>query len=549
VSLRTLLAPSVVLSVAALLAACAEPSGNVFNRLQAADPKAVPVEKLAIVDCLTVGQVRRLGPSATTVSPRRAVRISIAECEAAGGEYVSGNTDPAGALKVWLPFALEGDTEAQVNVGELYERGIAGGPDYPTAAQWYERAAAKNDPRALVNLAALYERGAGVPRDAGRARLLYRQASGGVAAPPVEKPRIQLVDPPAIISTLGLRSDDVAYVKATPGPFLISGRVSAEGGVRSVSVNKREQVLSANGLFTANVTLGAQPTRLDITATDARGNVAQSTFLLALEKPTAAAPAPGPRAASAAPGRHALVIANQNYRHLRGLGTPIADATAIKALLEARFGFKVTVLKDASRRDLLAAINELRTRVGPDDQVLLYYAGHGEIDSVTQRGYWIPVDGEQRDLANWVSIIDVTDQLAAMTARSVFVIADSCYSGTLTRSAVPEIDQALSEEARRTALRQLQKNRSRIAMTSGGLEPVVDGGGGGHSLFARSLIDVLGNVREPVQAQQLFNAVNARFALLAQRLRVTQQPEYAPIRYAGHESGDFVLAPALPARP
>lgn len=549
-SLRSRLARPVVLSLlAALSAGCGSPSGDVFNRLQAADAKAAPAEKLAIVDCLTVGQVRKMGAFSTSVSPRRAVRISIAECESVGGEYVSPHTDPAGALKIWLPFALEGDTEAQVNVGELYERGIAGGPDYPTAAQWYERAAAKGEPRALVNLAGLYERGAGVPRDAGRARGLYRQASGGVAAPPVDKPRIQLVDPPAVISTLGLRSDDVAYVKAAPGPVLVSGRISAEGGVRSVRVNQREQVLSANGLFTANVTLGAQPTRLDITATDQRGNTAQSTFLLALENPKATAPSAGPRPAAPSANRHALVIANQNYRHLRGLVTPIADANAIKALLEARFGFKVTVLKDASRRDLLAAINELRTRVGPDDQVLLYYAGHGEIDSVTQRGYWIPVDGEQRDLANWVSIIDVTDQLAAMPARSVFVIADSCYSGTLTRSAIPEIDQALSEEARRTALRQLQKNRSRIAMTSGGMEPVVDGGGGGHSLFARSLIDVLGNLREPVPAQQLFNAVNARFALLAQKLRVTQQPEYAPIRYAGHESGDFVLAPAVPARP
>jgi hypothetical protein len=36
--------------------------------------------------------------------------------------------------------------------------------------------------------------------------------------------------------------------------------------------------------------------------------------------------------------------------------------------------------------------------------------------------------------------------------------------------------------------------------------------------------------------------------LLAQRLKVTQQPEYAPIRFAGHESGDFVLTPSQAAR-
>ena len=545
-NLRTLLTRPGGLAVATLLmAGCAGPSGDVFMRMQAADTKAVPAEKLVIVDCLTVGQVRRLGPFATTVSPRRPLRMSIAECEAVGGEFVSSHSDPAGALKIWLPFAREGDTDAQVNVGELYERGVAGGPDYQTAAQWYERAVAKEDARAMVNLAALYERGAGVARDTARARALYRRASG--IAPSAEKPRIQLIDPPAVISTLGLRSNDVVYVKAASGPFVISGRVSAEGSVRTVSVNKRELPVGANGLFSASVNLGAQPARIEIAATDSRGNVAQSSFLLAMEGGGAAAPQTAPSAAPSGK-RYALVIANQNYRHLRSLVTPHADVSAIKTLLEGRFGFDVSVLKDATRRDLLAAVNAVRARVSANDQVLIYYAGHGEIDSVTQRGYWIPVDGEERDVANWVSIIDVTDQLAAMSASSVFVIADSCYSGTLTRSAVPEIDQALSEEAHRTALRQLQKNRSRIAMTSGGMEPVVDGGGRGHSIFARSLIDVLGNLREPVQAQQLFNAVNARFALLAQRMRVTQQPEYAPIRFAGHESGDFVLVPTQAAR-
>lgn len=531
--------------LAALTSGCVGPSGDVFSRMKAADAQAVPAEKLVIVDCLTIGQVRRLGAFGTTISPRRPLRISIAECESAGGEYVSSNTDPGGAMKVWLPFANEGDTEAQVNVGELYERGVAGGPDYVAAALWYERAVAKDDVRAMVNLAALYERGAGVPRDVPRARALYRRASGIV--PANDKPRIQLIDPPAVISTLAQRSNEVVYVKAAPGPFTISGRVSADTSLRGLSVNKSEQTVAANGLFSSSVTLGTKPTRVDITATDARGNVTQSSFLIALE----GTGTPAPLAAALITGsgaRYALVIANQNYRHLQSLHTPVSDVTAIKSVLEQRFGFNVTVVKDASRRELLAAINQLRSRVTENDQVLIYYAGHGEIDSVTQRGYWIPVDGEQRDVANWVSIIDVTDQLAAMSARSVFVIADSCYSGTLTRSAVPEIDNALSEEAHRTALRQLQKNRSRIAMTSGGLEPVVDGGGGGHSIFARSLIDVLANLREPVQAQQLFNAVNARFALLAQRLKVTQQPEYAPIRFAGHESGDFVLTPSQVAR-
>jgi uncharacterized caspase-like protein len=244
------------------------------------------------------------------------------------------------------------------------------------------------------------------------------------------------------------------------------------------------------------------------------------------------------------PGKRlALVIANQQYQHWGKLDTPRADAKSVAAILKDRFGFNVTELHDATRQQLLAALGNLRRQVGPQDQVVVYYAGHGQMDEVTARGYWIPVDGAAKDLAQWVSVIDVTDQLAAMSARHVLVIADSCYSGTLTRSLVPAVDQALTQEQRLAPLKQLSKQRARLAMTSGGLEPVVDGGSVEHSLFARSLLDVLAQVRAPLAAQELHAAVAARFAHLARRLKIRQQPQYGPIGFAGHEAGDFVFAP------
>jgi hypothetical protein len=82
-----------------------------------------------------------------------------------------------------------------------------------------------------------------------------------------------------------------------------------------------------------------------------------------------------------------------------------------------------------------------------------------------------------------------------------------------------------------------------VALTSGGLEPVVDGGAGRNSLFASSLLEVLDAVREPIETRRLFDALAARFSLRAQRLRVPQKPQYAPIRFAGHEAGDFVFVP------
>ena len=123
------------------------------------------------------------------------------------------------------------------------------------------------------------------------------------------------------------------------------------------------------------------------------------------------------------------------------------------------------------------------------------------------------------------------------------VIADSCYSGTLVRSLIPSVDQAIGHAQRHAPLSHLASQRVRVAMTSGGLEPVVDGGSIEHSLFARSLLDTLNQVRGPVAAQEFFSAVSARFAHLSRRLKLPQQPQYAPIGFAGHEAGDFVLVP------
>jgi hypothetical protein len=85
--------------------------------------------------------------------------------------------------------------------------------------------------------------------------------------------------------------------------------------------------------------------------------------------------------------------------------------------------------------------------------------------------------------------------------------------------------------------------RSRTALTSGGLEPVLDAGGGSHSVFAKALLDVLAANAELLDGQRLHREVAARVAYAAANLRFEQVPEYAPIRFAGHEAGEFFFVP------
>lgn len=535
--------PFPLLVAAALTLYGATAHADALDRAQQEDAQAAD----GLVHCLFPGQVRRLGLS-TTVTPRRAARVLPKDCAAGGGEYIEPQDTSSAATKVWLPLAADGVPEAQATVGELYERqGQVG-----LARAWYEKAAAQGLARAQFGLAALLDKGLGAPRNAARVAELLTAAGGGAVAGLAYVQRdplqVEFVTPSAA-APLPRPTDGSVVVDVPAGPHTVVAHVRAPAGLASVKVNGQDKKPDEQGYLSIPIVVGEARTEVLVQAQDRDGTAAQAQLALVQRsaQPSASAPssdaAPKPAEALLKGRRLALVVANQAYVHWPKLDTPVADAQAVSQALRQRFGFDVTLLQNASRQQLLAALGRLRMQAGPEDQVVVYYAGHGQMDQVTARGYWIPVDGDEKDLAQWVSVIDVTDQLAAMSARHVMVIADSCYSGTLTRSLIPQVDQALNQAQRQAPLSHLARQRVRVAMTSGGLEPVVDGGSVEHSLFARSLLDVLAQVAQPVSAQELFMGVSTRFGHLAQLLRIAQQPQYAPIGFAGHEAGDFVLAP------
>jgi hypothetical protein len=240
----------------------------------------------------------------------------------------------------------------------------------------------------------------------------------------------------------------------------------------------------------------------------------------------------------------ALVIGNDAYQHLPDLATAVADAHTVAEVLEGQYGFSVRVLVDADRYRILSALNELRSTLTERDNFLLYYAGHGELDEANMRGHWLPVDAEAESTANWISNVAVTDILNAMAARHILVVADSCYSGSLTRSSLARLDAGMTDEAREAWIRAMVAKRSRTALTSGGLKPVLDGGGGGrHSLFARVFLEVLRGNDDVLEGHRLFREVSARVTWAAEGDEFEQVPQYAPIRFAGHESGEFFMVP------
>ena len=80
-----------------------------------------------------------------------------------------------------------------------------------------------------------------------------------------------------------------------------------------------------------------------------------------------------------------------------------------------------------------------------------------------------------------------------------------------------------------------------MVLTSGGVEPVLDSAGAGTRPSLRPSWGSCASNVGVMPGQELFGHLRLRVAAVADRVQMRQVPEYAPIKFAGHESGDFVF--------
>lgn len=171
-----------------------------------------------------------------------------------------------------------------------------------------------------------------------------------------------------------------------------------------------------------------------------------------------------------------------------------------------------------------------------------------------ERGYWLPVDAEYGGTAGQISNQEITYQVARMAARKVLIIADSCYSGLLSQTVTVAQRPLTAEEKTNDYLIGMAWKPSRNVLTSGRLEPVLDGGGAGnHSVFAAALLDVLKSNQDVITSEEVYGRLVTRVMTNATRILLAdkdhpdpQQPTYAALDNGGHVYGDFLFVPKKP---
>ncbi len=242
------------------------------------------------------------------------------------------------------------------------------------------------------------------------------------------------------------------------------------------------------------------------------------------EKPVPSNPVVGP-------GKYyALIIGNNDYTDpdIISLDKPISDAQMLYEALMTNYTFdnqNVYFLKNASYEQTIEELDHLASVVTPQDNFLMFYAGHGYWDEDKSLGYWLPIDAKKRNKAQWLANSRIKDYLHSIESKHTLLIADACFGGSIfkTRAAFANASMAINK---------LYEIPSRKAMTSGNVEPVPDG-----SMFIKYLVKKLtDNTEDYLSSDDLFQQLRP-----AVTNNSATTPQYGVIQDVGDEGGEFIF--------
>jgi hypothetical protein len=148
----------------------------------------------------------------------------------------------------------------------------------------------------------------------------------------------------------------------------------------------------------------------------------------------------------AASPKEALLIANGKYAHFAGLAHPEPDAAKLSAALE-QLGFRVRVVRDGNREEMLEAISEFERGLRNTGAIAFFhYGGHGV--QVDGKNYLLPADSdipdERRVATRAVALDEVMTAMDAAAARASIIVIDACRDNPLPAGSGRNLARGLS---------------------------------------------------------------------------------------------------------
>jgi len=228
---------------------------------------------------------------------------------------------------------------------------------------------------------------------------------------------------------------------------------------------------------------------------------------------------------------HALIITVGKYSDpsFNDLDGPIKDGQNLAKVLNEYYNFdkaNIKILKNATRSQIIKVFDEYKKKLNENDNLLLFYAGHGKYDEDTETGYWLPSDASADNSANWLPNSAIRDYLRGIKTQHTLLISDACFASSILRDLFPGSEKSINE---------IYKVKSRKAIISGNDEAP------DKSIFVEYLIKNLKTIdKKYFTAQHLFSKIKEP---VINNSKTGQVPEFKSIPFTGDEglSGDFIF--------
>lgn len=325
----------------------------------------------------------------------------------------------------------------------------------------------------------------------------------------------------------------------TDNKFKIKGKITDKSDIFDFTINNISIDLDQQGSFSSSLSLENGFNDIILHASDIRGNSKEKkiTVIYMAEEE-----------ASKDKLRDIVKKENEKYSDLResknfalligvndyddplitNLDNPYKDANKLSSTLINHYAFEkehVSLLNSPTRKEIMIELDKLNNSLSENDNLLIFYAGHGYWDTENKVGYWLPSDSKSDNTVNWFRNSTLTEYVRSIDARHTLIIADACFSGSIfkTRKAFADAPEEIQN---------LYKLPSRKAMTSGSLKEVPD-----QSVFLKYMVKRLKeNEKRYITAEELFNSFK-----VAVVNNSPNTPLYGEVKNSGDEGGDFIF--------
>lgn len=345
-------------------------------------------------------------------------------------------------------------------------------------------------------------------------------------------------DPPTIVILEPDVEEKRGFKIVEAKNILVKGIATDADGIYEITINDVEASVTENGTFTANVPLKYGKNDLIVKASDLKRASSTKSFVIKRNSPNIDTDVTinndEKEDLDIGFGKYyALVIGVSSYqdKSIPDLkGEPLKDAQSLADVLISNYSFakeNVTVLKNPTENEIIKEFYNLKNKVGNNDNLVIFYAGHGNYDKVSEKGYWMPSDANMEFEGNVILNTSIVSYIKSINSKHTLLIADACFSGSI-------LTQSREYKEASKAVQMKYALPSRKAITSGTLTTVPN-----ESVFMKYLLKRLKeNTENYLSAGQLFNMIEDP---VINNTTGGNQPQYAPISRTGDEGGDFIF--------